>query len=298
VRLVLGVLLVAGLPAAASAHAIDRHQTRTQGRIAFVLSQGGNSLALMPVGAKQVRRLVRGGNISSPSWSPDGRRIVFSWGRAGRPAQLYVVRVADGSVRRLTRGPYSAIQPDWSPNGRRIAFVRVGGGPTQVYSLDLRTGRSRHLIRSKQSDGSPAFSPRGDRIAFTRLVSIPTGGDEPVFNQEIYVVRANGSKPVRLTRTNTSDVDPAWSPNGRWIAYSAGAGVHARICMMRVNGKDKRVLTHGSIDAEPTWSRDGRSIAYSHRAGRNAAIDIVSVAALRPYSVTAHLGAATAPDWR
>ena len=293
----LGVLLVAGLGAAASARATE--QARTQGRLAFVLSdKSGSSLAVMPVGGTRVRRLVRGGNITSPSWSPDRRRIVFSWARRGKPAQLYVIRVSGGKPRPLTRGPYSATQPDWSPNGKRIVYVRVGGGPTQIFAVDVRTGRTRHLVRSKRSDGAPAFSPRGDRIAFTRLISIPTDEDEPVFNNEIYVVRANGTKPVRLTRTNISDVDPAWSPNGRWIAYSAGAGVHARICLMRTNGKGNRVLTHGSIDSEPTWSPDGRSIAYSHRAGRNAGIDVVSVAALRPYTVTAHLGAATAPDWR
>jgi TolB protein len=298
-RFLLVFLLVASIPAAASAGGgPSATKTRTPGQIAFVLAKGRNSLAVMPAAGGKVRRLLRGGSVSTPSWSPERRRLVFSWGRRHNPAQLYLVRVADRSVRKLTRGPYSSIEPDWSRDGKQIAFVRVGDGPTHIEVLDVRTGRIRRLVKGRQLDGAPAFSPRGGRMAFTRLVPGPKDEEEEVFNKDIFVARADGASPVRVTRAEGPDSDPAWSPNGRWIAYSAGAGAHVRIWIMRANGRGKHAITQGPLDVEPTWSPDGRSIAFTRRVRRGASIAVVAVAALRPYSVTpSRLGAASSPDW-
>src|SRR4249919_2277294 len=162
------VVLVGLIPAAASAQS-DREAKRTPGKIVFVLSGRSRSLAVVPAAGGKVRRLLRGGAIAGPDWSPDGRRIVFSRPRAGI-AQLYTLRVAGGRPRQLTRSHQPSITPDWSPDGRRVAFVRVLGGSTKVLVYNLQTGGAHVLLRGSHSDSWPAYSPSGAQIAFARLL--------------------------------------------------------------------------------------------------------------------------------
>jgi len=291
------VLFVGLIPAAASARDHGERAGRTPGRITFVVSSGVRSLAVVPAAGGRLRQLVRGGRIADPDWSPDGRRIVFSRARAGI-AQLYVLRVADRRLRQLTHSRQPSIEPDWSPNGRQIVFVRVVGGSTKVLMYNLRTRSARVLLPGRHSDSTPAYSPNGRRIAFTRLLtSSGAEAEEPVFKNEIYVAQANGSHPVRLTRSPGTGVDPAWSPNGRWIAYSAATGASSRIVIMRPNGTGKRVVTEGPLDLEPAWSPDGRNIAFTRRTRGRASIEIVSVSAGRPHELAVGRRVATSPDW-
>jgi dipeptidyl aminopeptidase/acylaminoacyl peptidase len=69
------------------------------------------------------RRFTTGGRDSSPSWSPDGRRIAFISGRSGETAQLHVIPVDGGEAQRLTDLPVPVSAPKWFPDGKRIAFV-------------------------------------------------------------------------------------------------------------------------------------------------------------------------------
>jgi TolB protein len=292
------LLVVAALPAAASADANRTTKAQAPGTLAIVLSKGRFTLVVISPGHAP-RRLAQGGNIADPAWSPDGKEIVFSWTRRrAHPAQLYLITVATGAVRQLTHAHDSSIQPAWAPSGRRIAFVRVSGGPTHIYVLDVSSGRVRRLISGKPSDVAPAFSPNGRLIAFTRLLSSAGDGDEPTFNNAIYVARANGSRPRRLTATNGDSLDPTWGPKGGFIAYSAASGINSRIWIMRPDGSGKRPVTDGPLDAEPSWSPNGRSIAFTHRMRGRATVDVVSLVSGRAYSITEGLGPASSPSWR
>jgi len=99
--------------------------------------------------------------VSSPTWSPDGRKIAFIFG-APLDYELRVIN-ADGSGRRtLAQG---ADHPVWSPDGQKIAFL--GSRGIAVVNVD---GSGRRLLSAERSDHWPVWSPDGRRIAFARDV--------------------------------------------------------------------------------------------------------------------------------
>jgi Tol biopolymer transport system component len=136
-------------------------------------------------------RLVRG--AAGGAWSPDGRLVYSLYG------DLYVGR------KRLThtRAYEAAGAGAWSPDGTRIVFTRwaVGSQNGDVYVLNLRTHKIRRLTRSRADDTDASWSPDGKRVLFD------TTRDG---NREVYVMDADGSDPVNLTRHPADDWADTW----------------------------------------------------------------------------------------
>jgi Tol biopolymer transport system component len=126
-------------------------------------------------------------------------------------------------------------------------------------------------------------APEDGRIAFTSRRS----GKE-----EIYVVSLNSSKPVKVV----DGAMPAWSPDGRQIAYVASVDGHAQVHVINTDGSEVRQLTHVQTRTEtPAWSPDGRQIAYvSYDDGRDE-IYVMNVDGSNPTRLTTDYGAS--PAW-
>ena len=132
-----------------------------------------------------------------PSWSPDGRRIVFV-----RPGGIHVARADGRGVAQLTSRRGDA-GPAWSPDGRRIAFTRDG----RVWLMDADGRRERALAGATTLGSSVSWSPDGSRIVLSDRGSV-------------YVVDVAGGRRTQLTRFDL-DLAPAWSPDGSRIVFSA-----------------------------------------------------------------------------
>jgi Tol biopolymer transport system component len=243
--------------------------------IAFVSRRDGNSeLYVMNADGSGKRNLTRDrASDDYPTWSPDGRRIAFLRAPllSNGPADslgvhriyvyhLYVVNADGSGLRRLTRNwtyPGQVKQVAWSPDGRTIYF-------------------GRYLIRT---DGSGArrlpyipitavWSPDGRKIAFAAK------GPEPPprysSHSDIYVMNADGSGKRMLTHNARYNAEPAWSPDGRKIAFRSTRNGNRDIYVMNADGSGKRNLTRNPArDGSPSWSPDGRRIAFvSNRDGR------------------------------
>jgi Tol biopolymer transport system component/DNA-binding winged helix-turn-helix (wHTH) protein len=154
-----------------------------------------------------------------PSWSPDGSRITFTSNRDGKRdmSQIYVMN-ADGSNQyRIYYSSALNAYPTWSPDGKRIAFAndKEDGrtGNFEIFTIEPETTEPEmRLTFRRHYDISPAYSPDGNRIAF---VSNLDG------NSEIYLMSADGSGLLRLTRSTAEDTHPSWSPDGKRIIFSS-----------------------------------------------------------------------------
>jgi Tol biopolymer transport system component len=102
--------------------------------------------------------LIRQGSAAAPAWSPDGSSIAFTWDRGDGPA-VWILRVRDGKLRRLTSGTPADSEPTWSPDGRQIAFMRR----CDIFVQALDERRARNLTRTRDAcEISPAWRPGGE----------------------------------------------------------------------------------------------------------------------------------------
>jgi hypothetical protein len=144
------------------------------------------------------RRLARG---REPDWSPDGQEIVFASDRDG-DSDLYVVRAAGGSLRRLTGDPSQERSPAWSPLGGRIVYVSDLAGNDEIHAVRPDGRGKLRLTNTPGGDREPAWAPNGRRIVFV--------GDRSAF-RFLLSMRPDGSDPRPIAQ-HSGHHDPAWRP--------------------------------------------------------------------------------------
>jgi Tol biopolymer transport system component len=226
-----------------------------------------NSILMMNADGSGASVLFRDPEKSAlaPSWSRQGDRIAFGLGQFFQtlkgPAQadIAVVDARGGDLRLLTQGGGNFGFPDWSGDGRHIVY-REAGAIKALDIVDLDSGKSHVLLTGPAHYNFPAWSPTDEVIAFTADID----GD-----YEIYSIRADGSGLRRLTRSPGNDAHNAWSPDGKWIAFTSARGgfkdeallhpanpqPYGEIYVMRADGSDAHALTDEPFEkGTPTWA--------------------------------------------
>ena len=280
-----------------------------QGQIAFVSQRDGNpEIYVMDADGSNQRRLTNNhGDDWSPSWSPDGKRIVFFSDRDEHPHpkhgrstfEIYVMDADGGNLQRLTENRVDDRDPSWSPDGKRIAFMSDRDGADlhfDIYVMDADGGNEQKLTENPNTDRQPSWSPDGKQIAFSSV-------REGHFSYEIYVMDADGENQRRLTENLKTDLFPSWSPDGKRIAFASdrkGDFENFEIYVMDADGGDQRRLTENrEFDWQPSWSPDGERIAFmSERDGDgNSEIYVMDNDGNNPQNLTNHPDDDWDPAW-
>ncbi|MBT5536031.1 hypothetical protein HOK31_23370, partial [Candidatus Poribacteria bacterium] len=201
-----------------------------------------------------------------PAWSPfidlppdplENTRIAYvSWTLGGHRG-IHIVNYDGADDHWIVRDAHNA---DWSPDGTQLVFATTYEPPMggQLLNSDIwvvdADGSDFIRLTSDAAygpdDTHPSWSPDGSQIAF---VSNRDG------NQELYIVRTDGTDMRRLTFTTDHEQSPVWSPDGRRIAVTRSNG-HGVFLLNVVDGAVTRIPTIGSAN-NPAWSPDGKQIA-------------------------------------
>ncbi len=238
----------------------DLHRIQVDGIILgeiYVMNADGTN----PINLTQVPERPDG----SPSWSPDGRQIVFRSAKFFKwdilfHSDIWIMDADGGNPRNLTNHHASDLSPDWSPDGMQIAFY---------------SNRNRDWEFETQEE-----------------------------NWEVYVMNADGTNPINLTNNPAGDRRPDWSPDGRQIAFESNREGNAEIYVMNADGTNPINLTnHPAGDYSPDWSPDGRQIAFSTTRDRkddddkNVEIYVMNADGTNPINLTNHPAIDNSPSW-
>ena len=174
--------------------------------LAMVLSKdgAGAELYLMDIASRRLRQLTRNSYIDTePSWSSDGRRVVYTSNQGGKP-QIYGMDIATGLSERMTfTGDYNA-RPRTLPDNKRITYVHRfnPSAPFNIAVLNLEDGKN-SVISQTKLDESPSVSPNGTMLVFATLA----GGKGILAHISIA-----GRARFQLPSAEGDVREPAWSP--------------------------------------------------------------------------------------
>jgi TolB protein len=150
-------------------------------------------------------------------------------------------------------GLFFAIEPAWSPNGKLIAFTSRRDGRSHIYVMRADGTHVRQITHGNSDDNDSTWSPDQRRIAFSR-------------DRELFTVGSAGGPVRKLTRAVGGEAAaPAWSPDGKLIAYDyRRPGFDSReIWVVGVDGNHPRLVTKlPAVSRLPSWSPDGKRIAF------------------------------------
>ena len=276
-RLRIPILVAAFLGALLAAGAAPAGATfpGPNGRIAFANYVSGQVYAVNPDGSafRQLThtRSTRGAEF--PSWSPNGKHILFSRFRSDLPdtdnARIWIMK-ADGSNKRKVTGDTDGFRdytPQFTPDATRIVFTRCqpDDGVCAIWKMRADGTDKRALtpyVASPQNeaiDFGLSVSPDGNRIAFTRFAS---GG----FAARVFVMCIDGSRVHAITPPRLEAGAPDWAPSGHRIVFNSNQPRNgASLFTVKPDGSDLHRLTPDRFphnDALATYSPQGNRFAF------------------------------------
>lgn len=180
----------------------------------------------------------------------------------GQDKQVFISDFDGGNIIQMTNDKVPHLSPSWSPDGNYIVYTSYKSGDPDLYQQNIHTRKVTKISGYQGIDSGGQYDNNSDLIAFSGAVK----GDT-----DIYVVSKNGGERRVLIKGRGLDVDPAFSPNGKWLAYVSGRFGNPHIFRADLSRStnnlkvlsDHRLTWAGWYNGTPAWSNDSNKIAFA-----------------------------------
>jgi Tol biopolymer transport system component/DNA-binding winged helix-turn-helix (wHTH) protein len=212
----------------------------------------------------------------SPTLSPDGTQVAFSWnGSSEDNCDIYVKLVGPGEPHRLTSDPARDDFPSWSPDGQWIAFQRVTGGPTADVFVIPALGGAERKVATINVQRHRINSPGGFGLSWTpdgKWIAVG-GGRSEEDPRGIWLIGVDQPEVRRLTQTTDDDLGdwtPTVSPDGRHVAFVRQRTIGgSAVYVLRLTsdfhpaGTPTRVTRQSAVVYGLAWAPDSGSVIFA-----------------------------------
>jgi len=205
------------------------------------------------------------GQYFTPRFSPDGKRLAFGMS-SGKGADIWVKDLDRDTPSRLSFLPGVNRSAVWTPDGKNIVFSSTNPAAPGLYGIRADgSGEAKRLSEDKPEEYPYSFSPDGKRLAVQQAGN---GASQDIFTMPVEVDPGEGSLGFRLGKgelflgTPFIEVFPAFSPDGRWLAYASTESGTREVYVRpfpRPGGRWQVSTGGGNF---PLWSRDGRELLF------------------------------------
>jgi len=204
----------------------------------------------------------------APQFSPDGTRLAVHLSEPGKSPDVYVYDWKRDTLTRLTFAPEVDNLPAWTPNGRWIAYGSGRNGPLNLYwGRSDGTGDAQRLTESRNPQLPSGWHPSGKFLAFMEadpktgldVMILPLEGDEKAGWKP--------GKPYVFLNSSFNEMWPAFSPDGRWLAYASNETGRSEVYVRPFLGGDGKWQVSNEGGNHPTWSSNGKQLLYRNNSG-------------------------------
>ena len=248
---------------------LARFSVSRNGVLAYRTGETGGRLLWRDRAGRELETLGDPGDYANPALSPSGDRLAFNLtdSRNGK-GDIWIRDLARGVNSRFSLGPGNNVRPVWSPDGGQIVFTSDRGGTFDVYEKSARgSGEEKLILHSDEFKSASSWTRDGRYIGYSArnqktlldAWALPTFGDR---------------KPIAISVSPFSEIQPMFSPDGRFVAYVSNESGRDEIYVQTFPDAGGKWQVSNGGGSDPSWRGDGKELYYRSPDQRLMAVEI------------------------